>query len=246
MIIIPAVDLKDNRCVRLSQGKMSEETVYSEDPLEVARHWESQGAERLHLIDLNGAISGKPYHKLLIKEIVKSLSIPVEVGGGIRDIETIEDYLSSGVRWVILGTVALQNPALIEEACKHYPGRIILAIDSRKGKVSVEGWCKDEIIDAIDLAKRFEAVAISSIIFTDIERDGMSSGLNFDAIENLANSIKIPLIASGGVSSIHDVERLIKLRSKRIIGVIVGRALYNGSLNLREAIQLTKKIRDSS
>lgn len=246
MIIIPAIDLKDNRCVRLFQGKMDEETVYSEDPLETARRWELEGAERLHIVDLNGAFIGKPYHKSLIKEIAKNLSIPIEVGGGVRDLETIEDYLSSGVRWIILGTVAIRNPALIWEASIHFPERIILAIDSRKGKVSIEGWSKDAIVNAIDLVKRFEDVAISSIIFTDIERDGMSSGLNFEMIDTLANLTKIPLIASGGVSMIDDIEKLINLKSKKIIGVIVGRALYNGSLSLREAIKLTKKIRDNS
>lgn len=246
MIIIPAVDLKDKRCVRLSQGRMNEETVYSEDPLEMAKHWESQGAERLHVVDLNGALIGRPYHNLLIKEIAKSLSIPIEVGGGIRDLDTIEDYLSSGIQWVILGTMALRDPELIEEASIRFPGRIILAIDSRKGKVSIEGWSKDVMVNAIDLVKRFEEVGVSSIIFTDIERDGMGSGLNFEMIKAFANSTRIPLIASGGVSKIDDIEKLIKLRTRRIIGVIVGRALYNGSLNLREAIQLTKKMEDQS
>ncbi len=241
MIIIPAVDLKEGRCVRLSQGRMEQESVYSEHPVEMAKHWESKGAERLHVVDLNGAVMGKPIHHSLIKEITQSLRIPIEVGGGIREIATIEDYLSSGVRWVILGTAAFQNRSLVEEACRQFPERVILGIDARGGKVAIQGWNEVVSLDAIDLAKHFEGKGLSAIIFTDIERDGMSTGLNFESTRRLSTSTSVPVIASGGVSRIEDIEHLLELESEGIIGVIVGRALYTGSLDLKEAIQLTQK-----
>lgn len=244
MIIIPAVDIKDGKCVRLSQGRMSEETIYSEDPLEMAKRWESEGAERLHIIDLNGAFIGRPYHSLLIKEIVKNLSIPVEVGGGIRDIKAIEDYLSAGVKWVILGTSALNNPKLIEIACYRFAGNVIIAVDAMKGKVFIEGWNKEGSINAIDLIKVFEGMPISSIIFTDIERDGMVSGPNYEMIKLLSEVTDIPIIASGGISRIEDIEKILEFECRRIIGVIVGKALYNGNIDLREAIKLGKRIKD--
>jgi phosphoribosylformimino-5-aminoimidazole carboxamide ribotide isomerase len=241
LIIIPAVDLKEGRCVRLSQGRMEQESVYSEHPVEMAKHWESKGAERLHVVDLNGAVMGKPIHHSLIKEITQSLRIPIEVGGGIREIATIEDYLSSGVRWVILGTAAFQNRSFVEEACRQFPERVILGIDARGGKVAIQGWNEVVSLDAIDLAKHFEGKGLSAIIFTDIERDGMSTGLNFESTRRLSTSTSVPVIASGGVSRIEDIEHLLELESEGIIGVIVGRALYTGSLDLKEAIQLTQK-----
>ncbi len=240
MIIIPAVDLKEGRCVRLSQGRMDQESVYSEHPVEMAEHWESKGAERLHVVDLNGAVTGEPIHRSLIKEITRSLRIPVEVGGGIRHIATIEDYLSSGVRWVILGTAAFQNPSFVEEACRQFPERVILGIDARGGRVAIQGWNQVVSLEAVDLAKQFEGKRLSSIIFTDIERDGMSTGLNVESTRKLSRSTSIPVIASGGVSRIEDIERLLELESEGIIGVIVGRALYTGQLDLGEAIRLTK------
>lgn len=240
MIVIPAIDLKDGRCVRLSQGKMEQESVYSEYPVEVARQWESMGAERLHVVDLNGAVAGHPYHRSLIQKIAQSVRIPVEVGGGIRDITTIEDYLSSGVRWVILGTAAFQNQSFIEEVCQHFPARVILGIDAKGGKVAIRGWKEVVSLNAIDLVKRFEGLSLSSIIFTDIERDGMATGLNFQSIKELAQSTSIPVIASGGVSRLEDIEQLLELESEGVIGVIVGRALYTGSVNLEEAILITK------
>jgi phosphoribosylformimino-5-aminoimidazole carboxamide ribotide isomerase len=240
LIVIPAVDLKDGRCVRLSQGRMDQESVYSEHPVQMAKHWESKGAERLHVVDLNGAVMGRPFHRSLVKEIARSLHIPIEVGGGIRDIATIEDYLSSGVRWVVLGTAAFQNRSLIEEACHRFPERLILGIDAKGGKVAIQGWNEVVSLEAIDLAKQFEGVGLSAIIFTDIERDGMATGLNFQSTKNLTQSASIPVIASGGVSRIEDIKRLLELEPEGVIGVIVGRALYTGQVDLEEAIRITK------
>jgi len=168
MIIIPALDLKEGRCVRLSQGRMDQESVYSENPVQIAKHWESKGAERLHVVDLNGAVTGKPFHRSLIKEITKSIHIPVEVGGGIRNLETVESYLSSGVEWVILGTVALQNRQLIEEACQRFLGRVILSIDAKEGRVAIQGWKEVVPTETVDLSKQFERIGLSAIIFTDV------------------------------------------------------------------------------
>jgi phosphoribosylformimino-5-aminoimidazole carboxamide ribotide isomerase len=245
MIVIPAVDLKDGRCVRLSRGRMDQESVYSDHPVEMAKHWESMGAERLHVVDLNGAVTGKPFHRTLIKEITQSIHIPIEVGGGIRDFPTIEDYLSSGARWVILGTAALLNRSLIEEACHRFSERVILGIDAIGGRVAIQGWNEVISLEAIDLAIQFEGMGLSAIIFTDIERDGMGTGLNFESTKILARSTSIPVIASGGVSQIEDIEHLLELELDGIIGVIVGRALYTGSLDLEEAIRISKKVNQS-
>jgi len=241
LIIIPAVDLKDGRCVRLSQGRMDQESVYSDHPIDMARRWESEGAERLHVVDLNGAVSGRPVHRALIKEIGKSVHIPIEVGGGIRDLTAIEDYLSSGVAWVVLGTAAFQNRALIEEACHRFPERVILGVDAKGGKVAIRGWNEVVSLEAMDLPKQYEGMGLSAIIFTDIERDGMRTGLNYQSTKSLARSTSIPVIASGGVSRIEDVEHLLELEQDGVIGVIVGRALYTGSVKLEEAIHLVKK-----
>ncbi len=243
MIVIPAIDLKDGRCVRLSQGRMDLETVYSENPIEMAKYWVAKGAERLHVIDLNGAVSGKPCHFDLIKEMVSSVPIPLEVGGGIRDIETINSYLQIGVEWVIIGTAALHKRLLIEEACRRYPKKIILGIDAKNGKVAVEGWKKIASIEAIDLAKQYEGMPLDAIIFTDIERDGMEKGLNFKATQHFARSISIPVIASGGVSRVEEIEQLLLLESDGVIGVIIGRALYTGLIDLTEATRLAKHSR---
>ncbi len=240
MMVIPAVDLKDGRCVRLSQGRMDQESVYSEDPIQMAKHWESKGAERLHVIDLNGAAMGKPFHRSLIEEITRSLRIPIEVGGGIRDLETIEQYLSSGVGWVILGTVAYSNRGLVEEACRRFPGRGILAIDAKGGRLAIQGWNEEVTLGASELARQFEGMGLSAIIFTDVERDGMGTGLNTEATKALARSTPIPVIASGGVSRVEDIEHLLELEPDGVIGVIVGRAIYTGKINLEEAIRITK------
>jgi len=241
MIVIPALDLKEGRCVRLSQGRMDQESVYSENPVQMARHWESKGAERLHVVDLNGAVQGRPFHSSLIKEIVRSVRIPVEVGGGIRDFETIEDYLSSGVKWVILGTAAFQNRSLVKEACRRFPERVILAIDAKGGRLAIQGWKEEVTLGASELARQFEGMGLSAIIFTDVERDGMGIGLNTEATKALARSTPIPVIASGGVSRVEDIEHLLELEPDGVIGVIVGRAIYTGRLDLEEAIRITKK-----
>jgi phosphoribosylformimino-5-aminoimidazole carboxamide ribotide isomerase len=220
---------------------MDQESVYSEDPVQMAKHWESKGAERLHVVDLNGAVTGTPVHQSLIKEIANSIRIPVEVGGGIRNLETIETYLSLGVEWVILGTVALRNRSLLEEACRQFPRKVILGIDARGGKVAIQGWKEEVSLEAIELAKQFEGLGLSAIIFTDIERDGMSTGLNSEMTGALARSISIPVIASGGVFRIEEIRQLMELEPDGVIGVIVGRALYTGRLDLEEAIRISKK-----
>jgi len=219
---------------------MDQESVYSEHPVQMARHWESKGAERLHVVDLNGAVQGKPFHSSLVKEIARSVSIPVEVGGGIRDFETIEDYLSSGVKWVILGTAAFQNRSLVKEACLRFPERVVLGIDAKKGKVAIQGWNEMVSSEAVELAKQFEGMGVSAIVFTDIERDGMGTGLNLESTKDFVRSISIPVIASGGVSRIEDIQNLMALEPDGVIGVIVGRALYTGWLGLEEAIRITK------
>jgi len=240
VIIIPAIDLKDGRCVRLLQGRMDRETVYGEDPVQMARHWESKGAERLHVVDLNGAVSGTPVHRCLIEEIARSVHIPVEAGGGIRNMETIEEYLSSGINWAILGTAALENPSMIEEACLRFPGKIILGIDARGGRVAIQGWNEVVSREAIELAKQFEAVGLSAMVFTDIERDGMERGLNTEMTKAFARASSTPVIASGGVSGIEDIESLKEIEADGVIGVIVGQALYTGRLDLQEAIRIAK------
>ena len=243
-MIIPAIDLKEGRCVRLLQGRMDQESVYSEDPVQMAKHWEMKGAERLHLVDLNGAVEGKPVHQTMIEEIVHSLSIPVEVGGGIRDLETIENYLSSGVRWVIVGTAALSNRPVIDRACQRFPGKIILGIDARKGKVAIEGWNKMGTVEAVDLAKQFEGAGLSAIIYTDIERDGTGRGLNLGETKRLAQATPLPVIASGGVSRMEELERVKELEPCGVVGAIIGRALYTGQIDLEEALRVAKNDRE--
>ncbi len=220
---------------------MDQESVFSEDPLQMAKRWEAEGAERLHVVDLNGAVEGRPFHQSLIEKIAQSLRIPVETGGGIRNMETIETYLASGVRWVILGTAALKNRRLIEDACQRFPGRIILGIDARKGKVAIEGWNTPGRIEAVDLAKQFQGTGLSAIIYTDIERDGTGKGLNLKETKTLAQASPVPVIASGGVSRIQDIEDLLALEPDGVMGVVVGRALYTGQVDLREALRLTRK-----
>ncbi len=240
MIIIPAIDLKDGKCVRLRQGRMDQETIYADHPVEMAKLWESKGAERLHIVDLNGAMTGKPFHRTLIKEMVHAVHIPVEVGGGIRDLATLEDYIRIGAEWVILGTAALRHPPLLIEACQRFPQKVILGIDARGGRVAVEGWKEETSMEAPALAKRFEGFALSAIIFTDIERDGVGTGLNLESTRNLSRSTSLPVIASGGVSSPEDIEGLLDLEPDGVVGVIIGRALYTGAIDLEEAIHMIK------
>ena len=240
MMVIPAVDLKDGKCVRLTQGRMDQETIFSQDPVQMAKHWESKGADRLHVVDLNGAVTGKPVHRSLIEDLVHSVSIPVEVGGGIRDLQTIEGYLAAGVRWAILGSVAFQNPRLIQEACLRFPDRIILAVDAKGGRVSIQGWKEVVPLSAQELIRQFEGVRLSAIIVTDIQKDGMGTGLNWEWTRALAQMTTIPVIASGGVSQLEDIRQLMQLELERVIGVIVGRALYTGWIDLGAAIRLGK------
>jgi phosphoribosylformimino-5-aminoimidazole carboxamide ribotide isomerase len=207
----------------------------------MAKHWEAKGAERLHVIDLNGAITGRPFHRSLIKEIAQSLHIPLEVGGGIRDLKTIQTYIEEGVKWVILGTTAFLNPNFVKEACHQFPERVILAVDAREGKVAIKGWNEIVPMKAIDSVRQFEGMGLSALIYTDVERDGMETGLNWEMTKALARTTSIPVIASGGVSRIEDIEHLLELETDRIIGAIVGRALYKGSLELEEAIRISKR-----
>lgn len=241
MIAIPAIDIKGGRCVRLRQGRMSEETVYSDAPEEMAVIWFEKGAERLHVVDLDGAVERKPVNLKTVKRIVDSVPIPVQLGGGIRSIETLEAYLDQGVHAVILGTAAYKDPDLVSRACAGHPNRIILGIDARGGRIAVEGWIQETELSASDLAARFEGDEIAAIVYTDIQRDGMGTGPNLEATKQLALSARPPVIASGGISTIEDVRRVSELSPYGVMGFITGRALYEGTLRIEEAIQVAKK-----
>jgi phosphoribosylformimino-5-aminoimidazole carboxamide ribotide isomerase len=243
MVIIPAVDIKGGKCVRLEQGLMHKETIFSDHPEEIALEWERRGAERLHIVDLDGAVYGKPFNKKEIKKILDTVSVPVELGGGIRDLDTIEKYINLGIDQIIIGTIAYKKLHLVEEACKRYPGKIIVSIDAKNNYVSVEGWTESTSITAIDLAKRFENMGIAAFIYTDIQRDGMRSGPNIDGIRKFARSINVGVIAAGGVSSIKDIVDLLTLQKDGVSGIITGRALYDGSIALEEAIDIIDKER---
>lgn len=241
MIVIPAVDIKGGRCVRLKQGRMSEETVYSDDPVQMAVTWVRKGAERIHLVDLDGAVGGKRVNAEVIRSIVRSVGVPVELGGGIRSLDSIQFYLGAGVQWVILGTVAFKNPTLMGEACSRFPGRVMLAIDARDGRVAVEGWTEDTDRSAIDIAGPFDGLGMAAVIYTDIQRDGMSVGSNLEATGELADALETPVIASGGISGIEDVRKVKTLSGRGVTGVITGRALYEGTLDLEQAIRVSKE-----
>ncbi|AMV73568.1 1-(5-phosphoribosyl)-5-[(5-phosphoribosylamino) methylideneamino]imidazole-4-carboxamide isomerase [Desulfuromonas carbonis] len=240
MLVIPAIDLKEGRCVRLEQGLMEKDTVYSDDPGAQARSWQDQGGELLHIVDLDGAFAGVPKNKAAIAAIVKAISIPTELGGGIRDLATIEAYLDLGIDRVILGTVAKENPALVAEACRKFPGHIVVGIDAKDGLVAVRGWAEVTAKKATDLAREMEGLGVSAIIYTDIARDGMLQGPNLEATGALAEAISIPVIASGGVSSLQDIRNLLAIEAKGVAGVITGKAIYTGSLDLREAVRIAK------
>lgn len=244
MLIIPAIDLKDGHCVRLKQGLMEESTVFSEDPGAMAQHWLDAGARRLHLVDLNGAFAGKPVNEPAIKAIVEAVGneIPVQLGGGIRDLETIERYLDDGVQSVILGTAAVRNPGFLHEACDAFPGQIIVGLDAKDSKVAVEGWSKLTGHDVIDIAQKYEDYGVSAIIYTDIGRDGMLSGVNIEATVALANSLTIPVIASGGITNLDDVRNLCAVEDEGIMGAISGRAIYEGTLDFTEAQKLSDEL----
>ncbi|CAG0950205.1 1-(5-phosphoribosyl)-5-[(5-phosphoribosylamino)methylideneamino]imidazole-4-carboxamide isomerase [Geobacter sp.] len=241
MIVIPAIDLKEGKCVRLEQGLMDKDTVFCDTPADQAREWERQGAELLHIVDLDGAFAGEPKNRASIEAIVKAIAIPTQLGGGIRDIPTIEAYLSLGIGRVILGTAAQRNPELVEEACRLFPGRIVVGIDAKNGMVAVQGWAEVTGVTAVDLAKRFEGYGVAAIIYTDIARDGMMQGPNIEATRALAEAISIPVIASGGVSSLKDIENLMAIEASGIAGAITGKAVYTGAINLAEAVVLTKR-----
>ena len=245
MLLIPAIDLKDGQCVRLKQGDMDQATIFSEDPAEMARHWLVQGARRLHLVDLNGAFAGHPKNKSAIKSIIEAVKeyasankikeIPVQLGGGIRDLDTIEQYLDGGLSYVIVGTAAVKNPGFLQDACGAFPGHIIVGLDAKDGKVATDGWSKLSKHNVIDLGIKFEGYGVESIIYTDIGRDGMMGGVNIEATVKLAQSVSIPIIASGGVHDIKDVEALCKVQDEGIEGVICGRSIYEGTLDLKKA-----------
>lgn len=240
MIVIPAIDIKGGRCVRLRQGRMSEETVFSDVPAEMAVKWFEQGAERLHIVDLDGAVQGRPVNRGVIEEIVRAVPIPVQLGGGVRDIPTLEAYLELGLHYLILGTVAHKDPGFVREACKRFPGQIILGIDAREERVAVEGWTEELGLTPLQLARRFEESGITAIVYTDIRRDGMGTGPNIEGTRGLARALRIPVIASGGVSGIADVLEILTLSGDGVAGVIIGRALYDGGLDLAEAIEVCK------
>jgi phosphoribosylformimino-5-aminoimidazole carboxamide ribotide isomerase len=238
LILFPAIDLKDGKCVRLKLGEMSEATVFNDDPAAQARAFEAQGFKYLHIVDLNGAFAGKPVNGAAVEAILAAIRIPAQLGGGIRDLATIETWLAKGIRRVILGTVAVRDPALVREACKKFPGRIAVGIDAKGGKVAVEGWAETSELTAIDLARRFEDAGVAAIIYTDIERDGILKGLNLAATAELARATKIPVIASGGLASIDDVRALLKPEYAMLEGAITGRALYDGRIDAKEALAL--------
>ncbi|MFA5952058.1 MAG: 1-(5-phosphoribosyl)-5-[(5-phosphoribosylamino)methylideneamino]imidazole-4-carboxamide isomerase [Hyphomicrobium sp.] len=236
MILFPAIDLKDGKCVRLKLGEMSEATVFNDDPAGQALAFERQGFEYLHIVDLNGAFEGKPVNAAAVEAILKAISMPAQLGGGIRDLATITLWLEKGIRRVILGTVAVRDPALVREACKRFPGSIAVGIDAKAGKVAVEGWAETSELTAIDLARRFEDAGVAAIIYTDIERDGVLKGLNLPATAELAAATRIPVIASGGLASIEDVKALMRPEYRMLEGAISGRALYDGRLDPKEAL----------
>jgi len=244
MLIIPAIDLKDGHCVRLRQGVMEGATVFSEDPGAMAKHWLDQGARRLHLVDLNGAFAGKPKNEAAVRSIIDvvGLDIPIQLGGGIRDLETIERYLDLGITYIIIGTAAVKTPGFLHEACDAFPGHIMVGLDAKDGKVAVDGWSKLTGHDVLDLAKRFESYGIEAIIYTDIGRDGMMSGVNIPATVALAKELTVPVIASGGITNLDDVRALCAVQDEGISGAITGRAIYENTLELRAAQDLADQL----
>jgi len=243
VILFPAIDLKNGQCVRLEQGDMTRATVFNLDPAEQARAFASQGFEYLHVVDLDGAFAGKPVNADAVERMLKAVTMPVQLGGGIRDLKTIEAWLGKGIARVIIGTAAVRDPVLVKQAAKSFPGRVAVGLDARDGKVAVEGWAETSEVTALDIARRFEDAGIAAIIFTDIARDGLLKGLNLDATIALAESISIPVIASGGFASIADVKALLAPRAKKLAGAIAGRALYDGRLDPAEALALIRAAR---
>jgi phosphoribosylformimino-5-aminoimidazole carboxamide ribotide isomerase len=239
MLLIPAIDIKDGRCVRLRQGDMNSATVFSEDPVAMARHWVDLGARRLHVVDLNGARSGKPVNEPVIRRIIEEVGVevPVQLGGGLRDLDTIERYIDGGVGFVVIGTAAVKNPGFLHDACSAFGGHVIVALDARDGKVATDGWSKLTGHDVVDLAVKFEDYGVEAILYTDIGRDGMLTGVNLDATLALARAVNIPVIASGGVATMEDIERLCSVQSEGIEAAVLGRSLYEGTLDFRAALE---------
>ena len=239
MLVIPAIDLKDGQCVRLKQGRMEDNTVFSNDPIAMAARWIEAGARRLHIVDLNGAFAGKPVNAKIIHQIAETYPhIPIQVGGGIRDEDTIQTYLSVGVSYVIVGTKAIQAPHFVANACLEFPGHIMVGLDARNGKLATEGWSKLSHHKVIDMAQRFEQDGVTAIVFTDISRDGMLEGVNVESTVELARSITIPVIAAGGIKTVSDIQALCEVANEGIIGAITGRAIYEGTLDFVQAQQL--------
>jgi phosphoribosylformimino-5-aminoimidazole carboxamide ribotide isomerase len=239
MLIIPAVDIKNGKCVRLFQGRLDSETVFSDDPAAMAKRWENEGAEIIHVIDLDGAVEKSPKNLNSIERIIESVEAYIQVGGGIRTAKTAKMYLDLGVKRVIIGTEAIKNPNFVKDACKAFPDQIVVGIDARDGLVAIEGWTETTRIKDVDLARRFEDCGVAAINFTDIHRDGMETGPNIEATRRIAEAVSIPVVASGGVSTIEDIKKLMPLEAVGVVGVITGRALYSGSLSLKEAIEVS-------
>jgi len=239
MLIIPAIDLKDGACVRLEQGRMDKVTVFSKEPGKTASQWASRGARRIHVVDLNGAFAGKPRNESAIKDIIANVDadVPVQLGGGIRDLDTIERYLDDGVSYIVIGTAAVKNPGFLHEACDAFPGHIIVGLDAKDGKVATDGWSKLTGHDVVDLAKRFQDYGVEAVIYTDIGRDGMMTGVNIEATVRLAKALVVPVIASGGLNSLEDVRKLCEVEGEGITGCITGRAIYEGKLDFAEALK---------
>ena len=244
MLLIPAIDLKDGQCVRLKQGDMDQTTVFGEDPAAVARDWVNKGARRVHLVDLNGAFAGKPKNEAAIRKILKEIGseVDVQLGGGIRDLDTIERYLDAGLRYVIIGTAAVKNPGFLQDACTAFGGHIIVGLDAKDGKVATDGWSKLTGHEVIDLGKKFEDYGVESIIYTDIGRDGMLSGINIDATVKLAQALSIPVIASGGLSNLEDIRQLCEVEDEGVEGVICGRSIYTGDLDFEAGQRLADEL----
>ena len=246
MILFPAIDLKEGLAVRLQQGDMARATVFHRDPAAQARVFEMHGFEYLHLVDLDGAFAGKPVNAAAVERILESVSIPVQLGGGVRDTATVEAWLEKGVTRVIIGTAAVRDPPFVKQAARDYPGHIAVGLDARDGKVAVQGWAQTSELSALDIARRFEDVGVSAIIYTDIARDGMLKGLNLDATIALAEAVSIPVIASGGLASIEDIKALLSPRARKLEGAIAGRALYDGRLDVAEALKLIRNARTAA
>jgi len=243
MLLIPAIDMKDGKCVRLRQGRMEDETVFSDDPVAVAQRWVEAGARRLHMVDLNGAFEGRPVNAAAIRSVAEAFpDLPIQVGGGIRDEETVQAYLDAGVQYTIIGTQAVSTPHFVNELCAEFPGHIIVGLDAKEGRVAIDGWSKLSHHSVIDMAQRFEDDGVEAIVFTDIGRDGMMNGVNVDSTVELAQAIRIPVIASGGITTIDDIQALCKVADEGIMGAITGRAIYEGTLDLAEAQKLADEL----